>query len=1016
MSYPAKFGQACWTLSQVSKVIPAAATAQTSEASIPYFLAAHSPFSRITDLKATGHTLTEEEVFQEIFSPAREQVEAFVTGEPGTGKSHLIRWLRLRAGYAAHNREAGLEKFKLVLVSRGTGSLKDALTQIVSQLGSDFRQHVSRVQSAIERISDSTARATLLAELALEVGPRWSNERRRKSLPRELRHLSQALRAEGFGAWFKRDGGVIHQVIQRLTEPTSVEDRETFPSFQPADFLVPERHLDLHHNSQDVYDFADDLKEEQETREQAAEAMNTALRDAIRGLTGLKGSDLLDVFMEIRREIGPKKSLAVFIEDVSATSGGLDLDVINALEPRAGGDLCRMVAVLGIVDSGWKQLQKNQKDRGSHIYEVGGLTASSWADDPKEVAQFTARYLNAVRSTDDDVRNISDSFFSTSGWQSKCDDCPHKRPCHDTFGKVVLPGGTEVGTFPYTPYAPQSILARLAEARYRSQRGLLTRVLLPVLDQSFKSFASKEFPRPALFGVQPPAFPVWAGFTNTYCSGAGWDDDKRARLRFLAQFWVAPGSAELLAAQLQPLLEPLGLPKFSRAAGPPPKKPGGPTPPTPHPPQAENPALNHLLRLLDAWNAGQPLKEDNKFRDPLSKFLARSIVWEDHRGTPIAEKKRLINLNGSKFPRIHDQVMRPGGTYFYDFPRNPATFNLLQSLIIFDNAPGSSWAFPHGELHKREISRWLRKNTARVVASIQPDPPTVVKDVLRPAVEALALTAAIRDRRKLPEDRSERLQALFAAVWEPSAKPVVLSPELQAITDDLEQKHAALRDLLVQELGSGQGDALPKDFLDPVPLLQLLDQFEQDTEFHPPPPEPERSCYWGPRFDAAFPLAKGAFATVPKRIDKEREAIAKASQFAASFVKKAGIDEFNLPAGLETCLSQLIEAITLQRGAQHKRAILPLPNDAFEQLWQRKLVQTAEARASWSVALVKAGEFAKQQDRAALLAFDPARLKELFEALKVIEAHLNLIDEHLKDEEDQGSASGDSRPKLLSAS
>lgn len=56
MSYPTQLGQPCWTLKQVSKVIPAAATAQTSDDSIPYFLAAHSPFRRITDLRAASRT------------------------------------------------------------------------------------------------------------------------------------------------------------------------------------------------------------------------------------------------------------------------------------------------------------------------------------------------------------------------------------------------------------------------------------------------------------------------------------------------------------------------------------------------------------------------------------------------------------------------------------------------------------------------------------------------------------------------------------------------------------------------------------------------------------------------------------------------------------------------------------------------------------------------------------------------------------------------------------------------
>src|SRR5262245_23469762 len=220
MSYPEKLGQPCWSLEQVRKVI--SLTAQTNAESAPYFLAAHSPFERIIDAKAGARQLTEEQVFQELFSAARGQVQAFVRGEPGTGKSHLIRWLKLRAEYAARHREAGLDAFKLVLVSRGNGSLKDALGQIVSQLGPAYEKHIQRVRGAIERLSEATARATLLAELALEIGTRWTNERGRVPLDRNLRHLGQALRANGFGRWLTRDGGIVDKVIKRLTERSSI--------------------------------------------------------------------------------------------------------------------------------------------------------------------------------------------------------------------------------------------------------------------------------------------------------------------------------------------------------------------------------------------------------------------------------------------------------------------------------------------------------------------------------------------------------------------------------------------------------------------------------------------------------------------------------------------------------------------------------------------------------------------------------------------------------------------------
>lgn len=1018
MPYPAKFGQPCWTLKQVGKVIPSAATAQTSDDSIPYFLAAHSPFRRITAIHAPDHTLTEEEVFAEIFSPGREQVQTFVTGEPGTGKSHLIRWLRLRAGYATTNHEFDLDKFKLVLVSRGTGSLKDALGQIVHQLGAHFQQHLRRVQTAIDRISDSTARATLLAELALEVDTRWTNEHNRPPLHRSLRNLGQALRSNGFGSWFRRDSGVVHQVIQRLTDKSTVEERESFPCFQPDDFDVPLQHLKPQENSPEVLAFADDLNQEPETRELAAEVLNTALQDAIRALTGLKGTDLLDVFTEIRRELGPDKALAVFIEDVSATSGGLDQDVINAFEPRGGDGLCRMVAVLGIVDSGWEKLAKNRQDRaGMQVYQVGGLTVSSWAQNPEEVAQFTARYLNAVRCTDEEVNAVAENSFSLDAWTSKCNECPHRQPCHATFGKVTLPKGIEIGTFPYTPATAQSILSKLIETRYRSQRGLLTRVLLPVLDQSFDALSQTRFPRPTLFSVQSRGIPrnEWTGFLNRYCADGRWDEETKNRLGFLANYWVNSNTAEELVTALTPFLGPLGLPDFSSksrvALGEKvetKRKDGGAVqkPVVTLAPAPTSPELERVLSLLDTWKTGAPLQEDNKFRDLLEAFLSKCIVWQDQRGIPIAEKRRLVT--GNRFPRIEGQVMRPGGSYFFDFKRDAETYELLESLLLFSHSPNKSWQFEHGELHKRALCRWLRKHKTRVVASVQPLPSSIRQQCLRSAIQALALAALIRDRALLPNDSTDCLKRLFEPVWDPTTKPTVLSSELEGIVADLEQKHSSLREFVVQDLGCGQGEASPKDFIDPLPVMASLDEFKSQLTFDPPPSEAELN-YWGPRFVAVRPLRMGAFAAIPSRLLKEHEAIAQALERVGDFIRESNAGGNDPEINLEACLNSLTDVIKFHQDPN----ILPVPNPAFDNLWQRNLIQSSETRGLWSSAISKAAEVVAQKSSAVLLAFDPAKLKECASVLQVVEKHLELVDKHLKEQEVLTGPTGATRKKLL---
>jgi hypothetical protein len=380
------------------------------------------------------------------------------------------------------------------------------------------------------------------------------------------------------------------------------------------------------------------------------------------------------------------------------------------------------------------------------VYEVGGSTVQQWAADPEEIAKFTARYLNAIRSTDEDLQAIAEERFEGDIRRSRCDECACRQECHAAFGKVVFEGGAEVGMFPFTKHAPYLLLQNLSDAHYHSQRGLLDHVLLSGLQRSYDSLQSRRFPRQLMFPVNRPASTIWAGFENRYCGGAAWSSEQKERLRFLAQFWVNASAPDALAAALQPFLQPLDLPSFSSKPVVVARSPDQPKPPSgnadgPPPPPPEDRELKRLLELLDSWFAGQSLQEDSQFRVLLGAFLSRSILWEDHQGFPIVEKKRLVS--GNTFPKIEGQRASPRGTYTFDFPRTHETRDLLQSLLMLSRSPDKTWSFPDGELHKRAVSRWLRNHQAQAIKSVQPESPSIAPECLRAAVQALALTPRV---------------------------------------------------------------------------------------------------------------------------------------------------------------------------------------------------------------------------------------------------------------------------------
>ena len=145
-----KFGQPCWKRDVVGEVITSIAKVDASQSH--YFLASHTPIEHARDDR-TEQGLTEEQIFQMFLKGTPREVLALVHGNPGTGKSHLIHWLKLRCESALKKGE--LKKLVPVLIQRRTGSLKDALEQMIHQLGDEFAVYLTPVQEALQ----STRRA-----------------------------------------------------------------------------------------------------------------------------------------------------------------------------------------------------------------------------------------------------------------------------------------------------------------------------------------------------------------------------------------------------------------------------------------------------------------------------------------------------------------------------------------------------------------------------------------------------------------------------------------------------------------------------------------------------------------------------------------------------------------------------------------------------------------------------------------------------------------------------------------
>jgi hypothetical protein len=1025
--------------------------AKLGEENVDYFLATHSPVKNIIPEKgfhAFSHNRrpNEEELYASLMKDWEQQnpdrdISVLIYGEAGTGKSHLINWLKLRCDF--DRRHGQLGDLVPVLIRRGSGSLKDALTQLIQQLGDAFSGYLKPVRDALERISIETAREKLLLELALELGTRRKDRNRQTlaEIDRDLKHLGEACKQRGFGGWLARPDGVIDRTIRLLTEQSDTRDRDSRPHFTPEELRVgSEKHKKRTENIPDVLALIDELDDRADLAAKAAEVLNEALDDAVGAVTGLSGGNLDRMLGDIRRDLQAEgKRLALFIEDVSAVSV-LDIEVVKAVEPRNDPSMCPILAVMGVTDAGMERLRDNDRQRVTHVASIGKAAVSEWADDRQGLAEFTARYLNAIRFPENEVKKLAAARRETGGdiSLSACTLCKRRVECHDAFGSVTL-NGVSVGLYPFSTHAPARILERLESDKVlgvsRTPRGFLVHLFNPIVRDT-AALEHQEFPRAAdLQHVRQGDPPYWSDFTNQFCGD--WDDAETQRARLLALFWTDPeiATAADQAHALETIRSLLGLPEFTKKV----KAKRRETRDEPRPPEperreqkpAEGRKLTKLLDGLREWLENkQSLPEESKVRQFLAELVRNCVPWGDSRAIPIAESDRLIRGGaGEKYEHImvEGQRSRPATTLFFleVFPRTEETRELIEALARFRDQGSRSWDFDGGELHKRVVSRWLRHNRERIIRALLPPEDLPVDRAVCVAVELLALASIIRRRRSLPDNDAEFLAEILRprdpekervircddknATWKKllsdhkdlRTQPgcvVALTPQWQDLAEDLLARHDQLREYLISELEVPQGRTREgANFIDPLPVLRHISAIRTRLAVSPLDVR-FQSNFWQSRF-TALATAK-EYAGLAAALEMEKKAIQKRYQSACRVLTAFGYDTSQPRQDLEVFLTDLLALIDKRREIRYV-----LPDDAFDALQKSRALR--DRSGAWCRSLEEAHALSETDHPAMVIQFDPRNLLDLEDTLLIVEAHLTRLGDDL-DAEDQGlSVEGD---------
>lgn len=1001
ISLPTHLGEPCWTADSLEATIRTVAAMGTESG--PRFLASHAPITHVR-VGDGGQIATDVEVFEKIVALRSRENVVLVHGDPGTGKSHLINWIKLRYDHAIASER--MNNVIPVLIRRRTGSLKDALEQLVQQLPVEFSKYVEPVRSAIDRISEKAARQKLASAMHLELGIKWQEEGRPR-LRRTIRDISEAFRAQGFGDWLCREGGVIDRNIQRLISPSDVQDRESIPEFSADEFRITDQRLRSRAlNPEVVNNLIFEFEEDERSAEEASQACNLVLRSALREFTGLGNAQLSNILTSIRQDL--KKSgmrLVLLIEDVSTLSV-LDDEIVNAVEPQNDPSLCDLTSVLGMTEQAFSRLRDNQYQRvagsGLILSFPTDAAATSWAGDADNVDRFVARYLNTTRLTEANIGRVADARREGADVNvSACENCPVNEACHTAFGAVEFEG-VAVGLFPFRPGTPMRLLSQLDETQTgvrQTQRGLLDFVTKPVL----KHVAALNDGLASILSlpikIETPAY--WQAFSETYTGG--WPSNDVSRMRLLAEAWSDARTAEETASQLKLLLDPFKFPPFSREA-----KTGVPAPtlgpttvqPKPVAPVAPvvPPKIQNLLNRLEKWMNGGKLESPGEIQELILRFLRSALPFEDRR-SPAPPTRELLR-GTARIIRIEDAATSSAvGNFFIDIMRDVSSRDLITALAHYDWVGGQSWAYPDGERHKRSVARWLRANQDRICAAF--DPPGLSTELpLREASKFLSLAAIISRRSELPSDTAGTLNLITSS--DLIKEPKCLSGGLTKLFQDLIERRAQLREFVIAESNVPQGTG-GINVIDPRIIIQGASEAKSDHRIVALPEE-YATGFWKSRFQPLSALK--AWSALPDLLAKERDEIEVLMADLDRLLAKQGYEPGGDYQSVELYLSDLKDLVETLKATKQFWV-----HEEFEPL--RKAGRIFDRAGTISQVARTASDLIKSNSDRAVLLFDPQQLEEAVNAMRICDNYIAAVRHFTSTKLNQITGEGD--PDLLQA-